>query len=177
MSKLNQIVKKIRSKQKLDDREVPGFDPSNGNENARFLLLMEAPGPKAVASGFVSLDNNDYSARNLRTQLQEANIAREEIVIWNIVPWYLGNIEGTKIRAPKGEDIKKGLDYLSDLVACLDKLECIVLVGGAARRSHVRLSYETDIRFLSCHHTSGRNTLPGAAEQNVKVFRRMATPK
>jgi uracil-DNA glycosylase len=172
---LDLIVERIRSEQGLA-REVPGFDPSNGNERARFLLLLEAPGPKAVESGFVSLDNDDNTARNLRKQLQQANIARDEIVLWNVVPWYLGNSAGTKIRAAKRADITKCLAYLSAVVASLKKLECIVLVGGTARKAHVYLSHETDIRILGCHHTSQRvqNTLPGAAEQNVKVFRRMA---
>ena len=41
---LDLLVSKIRSD--LGSPEaVPGFDPLNGNEQAKFLFLLEAPGP------------------------------------------------------------------------------------------------------------------------------------
>ena len=70
-------------------REVPGFDPENANEQARYLFLLEAPGPKALQTGYVSLNNPDPSARNFRRQLSKAGIEAQEIAIWNVVPWYL----------------------------------------------------------------------------------------
>ena len=171
MSELAHIIDQIRSEQG-PGREVPGLDPSNGNENARILLVMEAPGPRAIASGFVSLDNDDLSAKNLRMQLEQANISRTELALWNVVPWYLGNSEKTKIRSARSSDVSKCLAYLTAVVGSLKKLEFIVLVGSAARRAHVHLSHETNVRILSCHHPSPRvqNTLSGAAEENVKVF-------
>jgi hypothetical protein len=81
--------------------EVPNFDPNNGNEKAMFLFILEAPGPKAVKSGIISTDNPDPSARNFKAQLSEAGIEQSQIAIWNIVPWYIGNKERTKIRASK----------------------------------------------------------------------------
>jgi len=48
----SQLVKQIKEERNLD-HEVPGFDPKNGNETARFLFLLEAPGPKAVQTGYV----------------------------------------------------------------------------------------------------------------------------
>jgi hypothetical protein len=50
---LADIVNRIREEHGLIN-EVPDFDPSNGNENAKFLFLLEAPGAKAVKSGFIS---------------------------------------------------------------------------------------------------------------------------
>ena len=111
-SQLNQFVDKIRNDQGLSN-EVPYFDPKNGNENARFLFVLEAPGPKAVETRFISFDNPDQTAKNFKEQLEEAGINRSEIAIWNIVPWYLGNSEKTKIRAAKSRDIAQCLDYLS----------------------------------------------------------------
>lgn len=32
-------------------KNVPGFDPNNGNENAQYLFLLEAPGQGSVKSG------------------------------------------------------------------------------------------------------------------------------
>ena len=41
------------------DSHVAGFDPPNGNERARILLLLESPATRAVACGTISLDNDD----------------------------------------------------------------------------------------------------------------------
>lgn len=179
MSPLSTLVERIRSEQGLG-REVPTFDPPNGNENARFLFILEAPGPKAVASGFVSLDNDDLTAKNLRAQLERAGIQRADLALWNVVPWYLGNAEKTKIRGAKSSDVRRGLEYLTDVVVAIKHLECIVLVGGAARQAHIHLSHHTRAHILSCHHPSPKvqNTVIGAAEENVSVFRYMlAAPK
>lgn len=174
MSSLRAIVERIRSEQGLR-REVPDFDPQNGNENARFLLVLEAPGSKAVASGFISLNNDDLTAKNFRAQLERAGVQRADLALWNIVPWYLGNAEKTKIRGAKSTDVKLGLEYLTAVVAAIKNLESIVLVGGAARQAHIHLSHNTSARILSCHHPSPKvqNTVVGAAEENVSVFRHM----
>ncbi len=73
---------------------VPHFDPLDGGINARVLFLLEAPGAKAVASGFVSRNNPDETARNFFDLNMAAGIARRDTVCWNVVPWYIGT--GTK---------------------------------------------------------------------------------
>jgi uracil-DNA glycosylase len=95
------------------------------------------------------------------------------------VPWYIGNNEKTKIRAARNSDIKPCLEYLAQVIALMPKLECIVLVGGAARQAHVFLSQRTRARILSCHHTSRtvKNTMPEAKEENIAVFKHMLTLK
>ena len=166
------LVDRIRAERGLTD-QVPGFDEENGNERAKYLFLLEAPGPKAVESGKISFKNPDPSARNLRNQLTEAGIPYQEIAIWNIVPWYIGNDEGTSIRAAKGDDVRAGIEYLAPLVAAMPNLSCIILVGGAARQAHMFLSRTTEARIVSCHHTSARvmNPNPKAADENIAIFR------
>ena len=123
-SPLSQIVERIRSEQQLT-REVPDFDPQNGNEAARFLFVLEAPGPKAVASGFISLKNEDQTARNFQAQLAAAGVSSADIALWNVVPWYLGNAELSKIRGARSLDVKQGLQYLTAVVAAIKNLQCI----------------------------------------------------
>jgi uracil-DNA glycosylase len=178
MSPLERLVKQIRVEQKLDV-EVPGFDPHNGNEKAHFLFVLEAPGPQAVASKIISFDNPDPTASNFRSQLKLAGIEREDIALWNIVPWYIGNKKKSKIRAAVNLDIKEGEKYLIQVIALMPELKCIVLVGGAARRAHVFLSARTQAHILSCHHTSGtvKNTKPEAEEENIAVFKHILTLK
>lgn len=169
---LDLLVSKIRSD--LGSPEaVPGFDPLNGNEQAKFLFLLEAPGPQALKTGKISFDNPDPSARNFKQQLEEAGVQRGEIAVWNIVPWYLGSPDHASIRAATGEDVRRGMAYLPPLLAALPRLEAIVLVGSAARKAHVFLSTITRARILTCHHTSARAQQGNAraAIENVAVFR------
>jgi uracil-DNA glycosylase len=153
--------------------EVPNFDPNNGNEKAMFLFILEAPGPKAVKSGIISTDNPDPSARNFKAQLSEAGIEQSQIAIWNIVPWYIGNKERTKIRASKREDIEKGREYAKLISLNMPNLKAIVLVGGAARRSHVFFSQFSQVPVFACHHTSAlsMNSRPLRYQENILVFR------
>lgn len=166
------LVNRIRVEQDLTI-EVPGFDPQNGNERAKYLFLLEAPGPKALKTGQISFDNPDPTARNLREQLAAASITREEIAVWNIVPWYIGNETGTSIRPANGSDVRAGIAYLPPLIAAMPNLSCIVLVGGAARQAHMFLSRMSAARIVSCHHPSVRvlNTNPEAATENIELFR------
>lgn len=68
--KFAEIVNQIREEKGLSC-EVPSFDPENGNEQARYLFLLEAPGPKAVQTGYVSVKNPDPTARNFQRQLPQ----------------------------------------------------------------------------------------------------------
>src|SRR6516162_8039324 len=65
---------------------VPNVDPNDAGVNARVLVLLETPGPKSVASGFVSCDNPDPSAANLAQALDDASLARSDVLLWNVVP-------------------------------------------------------------------------------------------
>jgi uracil-DNA glycosylase len=169
------VVERIRAEQ--GGAKVPGFDPSNGNEDARYLFLLEAPGPKAVARDMISFDNPDQTAKNLRLQLERAGIQRSDIALWNVIPWYLGNEQGTKIRGAMSSDVKQGLVYLEAIIDSMPRLEFIVLVGGAARQAHIHLSQRARVRILSCHHPSPKvqNTVQGAFDENVGVFQFMRT--
>lgn len=129
MAALTGSVELIRRTEGLK-AEVPYFDPLDGGVNARVLFVLEAPGPKAVASGFVSRNNPDETAKNMFLALRDAGFERSETLLCNIVPWYLGN--GQKIRPAKQADILRGLPYLRALIVHLMRLEGIVLVGKKA---------------------------------------------
>jgi uracil-DNA glycosylase len=165
------LVRQIRA-ERGPDAQVPGFDPSNGNEHAKYLFLLEAPGPRAVQSGIISLDNPDPTAENFRVQLSRAGITRDEIAIWNIVPWYIGIVAGNGIRAAAAADVQEGMKYLEPLIAAMSNLQCVVLVGGAARRAHMHLSRITTARIVTCHHPSARAHARNqqATNENIELF-------
>ncbi len=132
---------------------IPNFDPCDGGIQARVLFLLEAPGPKAKASKFVSSNNPDPTAKNLWNLIHDAGIARADTLIWNIVPWYVGT--GTHILPVNSADRAQALPYLEELLALLPNLQLIVLVGMAAQAAapHIRLLTSLPIRHT--YHMSG----------------------
>jgi len=135
MAPLAALVASLRERH--PDRHVPDADPADGGVHARALLLLEAPGPQSVATGFVSRDSPNATARNLRALLSEASIPRESVLVWNVVPWYVG--DGKRIRAVTPADIDAAFEPLGRVLDAMTSLERIVLVGRKAQRVEPRL--------------------------------------
>ena len=74
-----------------EDHKIPQFDPLDGGIDAECLFLLEAPGPKAVNSGFVSRNNPDETAKNFFELNVGAGLERSKTITWNVVPWYVGS--------------------------------------------------------------------------------------
>src|SRR5438105_9981570 len=68
------------------DYQIPYFDPWDGGTSAEVLYLLEAPGAKAVLSGFVSRNNPDQTAKNFFELNEQLGIPRKRTITWNIVP-------------------------------------------------------------------------------------------
>jgi uracil-DNA glycosylase len=132
--------------------QIPDFDPNNGGIDARALFLLEAPGPKAVVTGRISQDNPDPSARNMMRLLGEAGFDRREVVLWNVVPWYVG--DGRKIRPVRPSDIQQALPYLRALLGLLTGLQVIVLVGRKAQAARADIAKMTGVPLVDSFHTS-----------------------
>ena len=154
---------------------VPYFDPLDGGVNAECLFLLEAPGPNAVRSGFVSRNNPDETAKNFFLLNQQAGIDRSRTVTWNIVPWYVGT--GTKIRAVNGNDIKVALPSLQELLSLLRLLRVVVLVGrkAAAARTTV-VSLAPTVQIFETPHPSPMfvNRSPKNRDAILSVLKRIS---
>ena len=149
---LTLFIEEIRKETGLG-KNIPYFDPDDGGVNARCLFLLEAPGPKAVESEFVSRNNPDETAKNFFELNQQAGIPREVTISWNIVPWYIGS--GEKIRAANNQDIREGIKYLAQLLLLLTKLELIVLVGKKAQKAKgVIKEHIPEMELMSMYHPS-----------------------
>ena len=132
---------------------IPYFDPWDGGVNAEVLFLREAPGARAVEAGFISRNNPDETAKNFFLLNQDAGIARERTVSWNVVPWYIGT--GTRIRPANRTDIAQGIGPLAELLPLLPALRAVVLVGqkaGTARRAIAELLPQ--VRIFDTPHPS-----------------------
>ena len=61
---LTNFIEQVRRTEALG-KEIPYFDPLDGGIHAKALIVFEAPGPKAVKSGFISRNNPDEFAKNV----------------------------------------------------------------------------------------------------------------
>jgi uracil-DNA glycosylase len=161
---LTEYVEKLR-KERGEGQLIPYFDPCDGGVNAKVLFLLEAPGGKAVESGFISRNNPEPAAKNMLTFLKEAVIPRHATVIWNIVPWYVGASD--RIRAVNTADLAEALPYLPELFGILQHLKVVVLVGGITRRAEKELSRMISMPIITVCHPSQRyfNSLGKRREQ------------
>ena len=133
--------------------DVPCFDPADGGVHADCLFLLEAPGPKAVKSGFVSRNNPDETAKNFFLLNSEAGIDRDRTIVWNIVPWYVGS--GTKIRPTNAIDLLTAAPALTALLSLLPRLHSIVLVGDKAASARSAIAaLATGARLYAIPHPS-----------------------
>lgn len=166
--------------------EVPWFDPDSGGVRARALFLLEAPGARATAatgvrkaaagSGIISPDNNDGTAENSWRLYQDADLNRDLIAIWNIVPWYIGT--ATRIRAADRSDLEQAQPYLHRLLDLLPHLRVVLVFGDRARDGWLRYLLRDDahlIPTLACPHPSPKvlNIHPDYRHTIVQALRKV----
>jgi uracil-DNA glycosylase len=153
MAALTRYVRHLRSTSPADYR-IPYFDPCDGGSKASVLLLLEAPGARAVESGFVSRNNPDPTAKNMCDLLSSASLPRGRSVLWNVVPWYVGS--ATKIRPVSASDINAASRHLEKFLSLLPALQVLVLVGLKARSIASRLHELTNAKVIPTYHPSRR---------------------
>ena len=170
---LTALVRALRE-ERGPEYSIPHFDPADGGQDAEILFLLEAPGPQAVRSGFVSRDNPDETAKNFLMLCEEAGIDRRRTVCWNVVPWYIGT--GKKIRAATARDVASGLQSLGRLLELLPRLSTVVLVGGkAARAREFMVEQRPQIHVVEMPHPSPMfiNRSPGNRDRILAVLKRL----
>lgn len=148
---LTAFVRRLR--EQLGEETVPWFDPTEAGIEARILLLLQSPGPKAApphGSGFISPHNNDQSAENMWGIQREVGIdRRSELCTWNVVPWYVPRTQ------PLGEaEFARAQPMLRELLHLLPELRVIVLFGGKARDAWRRAKLDSSPPVLTTWHTS-----------------------
>lgn len=113
---------------------------------------MEAPGPQAVKSGFVSRNNPDLTARNMTELLRDAGISRSQTALWNIVPWYVGTEE--RIRPVTRCDLRRAETYLAALLPLFPELRVVVLVGRKAEAGWKASRLSPSMPVVATYHPS-----------------------
>jgi hypothetical protein len=143
---LNDFVDSLRSSDEVRTAsDIPWFDPDDAGVNAQVLLLLEAP----VESGSVSSENLDPTARNLWALRKDSGLQREQVLVWNMVPWYAGENDWTVTRGVDLDDSDAGTKHLEQLLGMLPNLRVVVTLGVPARAgwdklpSHITERYHT----------------------------------
>jgi uracil-DNA glycosylase len=107
----------------------------------------------------VSLDNDDRTADSLQRAVLEAGLSRVDVLPWNIVPWYLGDPEAQRLRAPSTSEILEGARWLDELIGLLGCLKVAVLLGTRAQQGWLEVSKRRLLRvpIVACPHPSPRS--------------------
>lgn len=163
MTALRKYTEGIR---KSTGKEIPDFDPCDGGVDAEALFLLEAPGPKAIKTGFVSRNNPDATAENMLRTQEAAGLARERTILWNIIPW------ATPKKAGLRSEVEKGKAHLAALIGLLPELKAIVLVGLSAQRAKAEIMAMTEAEIFCSYHPSplNVNTRPEMRQKILDIF-------
>ena len=155
---------------------IPNFDPCDGGINAKALFLLEAPGPKAIETGFVSRNNPDQTAKNLLDLMKDTAIPRTSTLFWNVIPWYIGKEDVSHIRPAEKADIQAALPYLRILIGMLSNLKVVVLCGRKPQAVADEIRTFSNALIVQTHHTSPQsfNTSPERKEEAREAFLHVA---
>lgn len=112
---------------------IPDFDSWDGGTEAKALVLLEAPSGRAIQSGFVSMNNPDPTARLMHETVHGLGLDRRKLILWNIVPWYVGDEERRRIRAVSSRERASGVAFLRELLPLLPDLRAVLTLGTHAK--------------------------------------------
>ncbi|WP_180970066.1 uracil-DNA glycosylase [Deinococcus planocerae] len=149
VSPLNRWAEQVQAK---SGRWVPFFDPEDGGVSARVLLLLETPGPAVSRTHFVSVDNPDGTAENLRCLLHLSGLRRRDVAVWNAVPWQMS---AGVVVTPRPGQYADAVSLTRQVLGLLPDLRVVVLVGRHAGKVWPLIG--SPLPTLACPHPSPQN--------------------
>lgn len=164
---INRLVDDL---QREADVRMPYVAPHYGGINAEVLFIFETPGPKTDeqrgGSGFICAENDDDSAQRFAECLDDAGLAIGRVVSWNASPW---TRESDK--SVSAGELDAGVEPIMRLLALLQQLKVVMLMGKKARDGWNRLCVkhphlQNRYQVLSTYHTSNRGITNGSQLPN-----------
>ncbi|WP_328306856.1 hypothetical protein [Actinomycetospora sp. NBC_00405] len=126
------LCDEIAESRRLPAGAVPYPDPEHGGTGARALFVLSHPGAAAPETRFLSLGNQDSSARLALAECERVGLGMHEIAHWNAVPFPIA--EST----PSTTEKQQGAPWLPRLIKLLPELLVVVLLGNPAKASWPR---------------------------------------
>lgn len=133
VTRLTELADGIALTRGLAKGDVPYPDPDHGGTRAEVLFLLTAPGPGARrdgGSGLLSLENNDEGAARCHRETARVGLTWAQVVHWNVVPFPIRHE-----RRPSELEIAGGMYWMPTLLARLDNLRVVVLLGVVAENA------------------------------------------
>jgi hypothetical protein len=126
---INKLVDELR----VDpQRWMPHVAPLHGGTESRLLLLVSDPGAGPAVDRphdhLLGVEADDARSARLGALLRTAGIEAQDTLVWCAFPWYTRH-------SPSTSDISDGVEPLHRLVELVERLEIVVLLGPAAKRS------------------------------------------
>ena len=166
-SHVQNLTKLVRSIQEENPHRenILFVDPDDGGENAKLLIVLQAPGGKALKSEFISRDNGDRAANETNEFLAKSGLKREETILWNVIPW-------RSEKSQQEKDAEEGIQYLRCLLRRLHKLEAVVLAGKKAQKA--KDDIQEDLKVFDCELPGGTNVNCNAhlRDEILETFRK-----
>ncbi len=148
---LMDFVRRIRAQ----GRSMPSVDPKDGGILAKVLFLQMTAGPIAVGTGIISQDNDDPTAHNMTRTLAETGFLRSDVVLWNVVPYYVSTID--RNQTPTGAQIKQAAPYTQAFVDELKSLKIVVYCGLDAQKQRKYLRFPAGVHQFETNHLAGQS--------------------
>ena len=105
--------------------------------------------------------------------LQQAELSRDKILLWNIFPWQLS---AKQVVTPTKQQLIEAVPATLELLTLLPELKVIILVGKKAEAGwkHAVVPVDSGIEILRCPHPSPQhfNIKPEAAAKALSVLGR-----
>jgi hypothetical protein len=160
---LMNVVRKI----KAQGHSMPSVDPKGGGIYAKVLFLQDTAGPEAVESQVITQDNPDPTARNMTRTLTEAGFQRSDVLLWNVVPYYVSTRDQNRNGTPA--QIRAAIPDTQAFVDELKSLKVVVYCGRNAQRARPHLKFPKGVHQLDTFHLANRSYSHDDQRENIRA--------
>ncbi|HAX5140077.1 TPA: hypothetical protein JZG67_004633 [Escherichia coli] len=151
---------------------VPKCTANNAGWNDKAVQEIVRIPKTANNLGVDTQDNPGPSQQNLNSFLKQAKIKRENIIIWNTIPWLTLHNENV---SPTKENINKGIAIIKTLMPLLKNISIVILAGAVALQTRkFFVQAYPDVVLLSMPHPSPLSLCrsPSVSEKSKTLFTR-----
>jgi hypothetical protein len=125
---INAYVKELMAER---NRFVPFVSPRYGGTKARLLAVHKMPGaltdPANRGSGFLDFDNRDKAAARHCKYLEDAEIAFDDVMSWNAIPWVDADFDDHDQRYQGAKALTRVIEMMPDL--------CVIMLHGSEAKA------------------------------------------